>query len=141
MILEDYSHITLTEEELDEAILKAKIKKLKMYELEKIQEREQENRKRFNLYTDQFNYDQMRGLAMHRAMLLYDNNVFNKRFVIDDSNKDVFELLCLYFARDPRFEQFGPYSLDKGICIVGTPGVGKSWLMKIFSKNPGNLFT
>lgn len=136
----DYSHIELTEVELDEAIIDAKMKKEKRLELEKVQEVEQQNRKNMQLYTSEFNYEQMKGLAFYRAGMLFENKVFTQKFELDENNKAVFDLLCMYFSRDPRFEQMGNYSLSKGICLVGVPGVGKSWLMKIFNKNPRQCF-
>lgn len=138
-ILEDYKEIDLTEDELDEAILDAKIKKERRIEAERIREREQENRRNFNLYTSDFSYEQMKGLALHRAGILYENKVFNRPFVLDSYNTPVFDLMCMYFSRDKRFEQMG-YSLHKGICLAGIPGAGKSWLMKIFNKNPRQCF-
>lgn len=57
-----------------------------------------------------------------------------KAYRLDDHNKEIIKLLCLYFSRDPQFEQLG-YSLDKGIALVGPVGCGKSHLMSFFMHN------
>lgn len=56
-------------------------------------------------------------------------------FIIDDDNREIFELLVLYFSNDPDFESSGEFSLKKGILINGPTGCGKTKLMKIFSQN------
>jgi hypothetical protein len=56
-------------------------------------------------------------------------------FIIDDDNREIFELLLMYFSNDPGFELSGEYSLKKGILINGPTGCGKTKLMKIFSQN------
>ncbi|TDQ12203.1 hypothetical protein ATK78_1337 [Pedobacter metabolipauper] len=56
-------------------------------------------------------------------------------FLIDSDNREIFELLCMYFSEDPAFELSGEYSFKKGIMINGPTGCGKTKLMKIFSSN------
>jgi hypothetical protein len=57
---------------------------------------------------------------------------------------EVFNTLCEYFSGDPHFEsrgtvnandQFIPYSLSKGILLMGGRGVGKKSLMWLFAGN------
>lgn len=132
-VLESYSHIELTEEETDEAILQAKIKKQKVLDETERLKRIEENRKR--LVGTSWTFDQMKGYALFRANTLHENKVFSRPFVLDQDNKFVFELMCLYFSSDPKFEELGDFRLNKGICLVGAPGVGKSWLMTLFAKN------
>lgn len=55
-------------------------------------------------------------------------------FIIDDSNREIFELLCMYFSNDPGFEIDG-MSLKKGIMLIGPVGCGKTELMRLFSLN------
>lgn len=58
-------------------------------------------------------------------------------YKITDTNKSIVHALCLYFANDSRFQDFGEdFSLSKGIMLMGKPGVGKSHLMNYFMKNP-----
>ena len=59
-----------------------------------------------------------------------------KPFVLDDDNRRIVRLLCLYFAEDKRFEtEFGG-SLEKGLLLRGGVGCGKTTLLTIFSRNP-----
>lgn len=53
---------------------------------------------------------------------------------IDEANKEVVWLLCLYFSDDQRFELEG-FSLKKGLCLFGGVGVGKTTLMEKFFQN------
>ncbi len=65
-----------------------------------------------------------------------------KPFQVNDGNRDVIFALCLYFAGDLRFNAFGKdFNLEKGIMLMGTPGVGKSHLMNFFIKNPHASYT
>lgn len=72
-------------------------------------------------------------------------------FEIDDDNRHVLNLLCLYFSGNSEFEQYGfkdqegkivqQYSLKKGICLRSEErGTGKSILMEMFSINRRNCF-
>lgn len=66
-------------------------------------------------------------------------------FVIDEDNKNVFELLCLYFTNDQKFETFGigekKYSLNKGIWLQSpTRGTGKTVLLRCFYLNKRTCF-
>ncbi len=81
-------------------------------------------------------FDIIRGFMFNRAKMLFD-----KDFIIDESNEPVFDLLCWYFMGSETFckeanklEVQNP-SLDKGICLAGNFGTGKTWLFRIFQKN------
>jgi len=54
----------------------------------------------------------------------------SKAFVIDENNKNILEPLIKYFIQDPS----GPLDLNKGICIFGGVGTGKSNLMQRMSE-------
>lgn len=60
------------------------------------------------------------------------------------NQKPITTALSLYFTNSPEFEQLNPkdynsnklpFSLNKGIWLWGNPGVGKTLLMEIFSRN------
>jgi hypothetical protein len=55
---------------------------------------------------------------------------------IDESNREVVWILCLYFSQDARFEfEREGFKLDKGLCLFGGVGVGKTTLMEKFFQN------
>ena len=65
-----------------------------------------------------------------------------KPFEVNKDNKSVVHALCLYFAGDGRFNELGQdFNLDKGILLLGKPGVGKTHLMDFFKKNPHASYT
>lgn len=59
-----------------------------------------------------------------------------KPYVLDDDNWHIVRLLCLYFAKDQRFETEYGGSLEKGLLLRGGVGCGKTTLLTIFSRNP-----
>lgn len=69
------------------------------------------------------------------------NNVLakNPHYIIDDGNRAIFEMLCMYFSGDEAFELEG-MSLKKGIMLFGPIGCGKTSLMKMFAINTFNPF-
>lgn len=81
-------------------------------------------------------------LEIPTARVLYDGLRATKSksggyYQVTDMNRNVIHALCLYFANDKRFEkQFPQYSLDKGICLSGNKGTGKTHLMNYFAFNP-----
>lgn len=74
-----------------------------------------------------------------RLLLACANQLLAKRgrkFVIDDSNRDVLRFLLLYFNGSPLALDIFPqkhYTLDKNILLVGEVGVGKTLLMDAIS--------
>lgn len=59
----------------------------------------------------------------------------NPNYVIDDDNREIFEMLCQYFSNDPGFESSGEYTFEKGIMLTGPIGCGKTSLMRMFGLN------
>jgi len=62
----------------------------------------------------------------------YQNEV---DFQIDKNNSEIFNLLMQYFMNDPEFEKDGR-SLNKGLCLIGSYGCGKTSMMRAFQNNP-----
>lgn len=117
--LENYSHIELTDQEIEEALRQARKKKHFWN-----QEQEYLNRLKQPVTYPIFNAETLRIKVLDE----------NSDFIIDDFNRDIFENLCLYFSGDKRFEDTG-MSLRKGILLYGPVGCGKSRLMRMFVKN------
>jgi DNA replication protein DnaC len=69
-----------------------------------------------------------------RNKLLLARTASGKRFVIEDDNMSQVNTLCLYFANDPKIEDYG-YSLNKGLMLMGGLGVAKTFLMSFFANN------
>lgn len=122
---ESFKHIELTKEELDEAIYKAK--KAKNTRLE----REAYLRKLTEPVSyPSFNAEQFFKIIEKKAFATIPG------FVMDNETKGIIETLCLYFTSDEGFEMLNEdYSLNKGICLYGNIGVGKTTLMRLFCEN------
>lgn len=72
-----------------------------------------------------------------------------RKFVVDEHNKQLIQFLLYYFNNCPLAEQVFPdkrYKLAKPLLIRGEKGVGKTFLMQLFSeylrrtKNPNFFF-
>lgn len=138
-VLATYDHVSLTPEEVTEAMIWAKQKKQAANELRELKIREDQNRRQ--LTQTKFTYEQTRLLMLYRA-----DNLFPKPFIIDEDNEVVFEMLCYYFSGDPMFIAKAAAAgvqnpaLEKGILLVGEYGTGKTWMMKLFMKNQRQVF-
>lgn len=136
--METYNHIELTEDETIEAMIWRKRKKEDELKAQAIKEREDQNRKRLTAATT---YDIVKSLMLHRL-----ETKFGGKFILDDTNKILFELLCAYFGNDLSFlstaSSMGVVepSLDKGILLAGNFGVGKTWFMQLFQQNQRQVF-
>lgn len=139
--VQDYSHIELTPEEVNAALLEAKIRKERVLEKEKA---EQENQRRIAELLKPMDYETLKRFVLDKARTLPFH------FDVDEHNKTVFRLLCLYFSNDPQLEKEGfysegnliqQYSLQKGICLYSKErGTGKTVLMNLFNQNSKNCF-
>lgn len=136
--LASYEHIELTEDEMAEAILWRKQRK---EELLKEQDRKRkEDERRQLLFKSDWPFEQTKGFMLYRA------NKIIPGFILDAFNSQVFELLCYFFSNDRQFISLASNlglkhaSLEKGIILAGNCGVGKTWLMKLFSKNQRQIF-
>lgn len=133
-VLDSYSDIELTEEEMMLALIEAKRKK--QNELELVEQRRRETEFRSRL-TQKTSYPLVKALMQYRA-----EKKFDSKFQIDQNNEFVFELLCRYFGDDNEFVSLAQSigvnnpSLSKGIFICGVFGTGKSWMLELFRSNP-----
>lgn len=138
-VMQAFKHIILTHEEELEGIIWAKMKKERILQAEKLKAIQDENRKALTGF--RWSYNQTKDYMIDRA-----ERIFNRRFVIDEKNKIVFELLCYYFSQDEKFVEEATKigiknaSLEKGIFLAGNFGTGKTWMMQLFSKNQRQVF-
>ncbi|WP_271784190.1 hypothetical protein [Aquimarina algiphila] len=55
-----------------------------------------------------------------------------KRFVVDDDNRIILDIICRYFANDPSFEEIVENGeLRKGLMLISNCGTGKSSIFDI----------
>lgn len=139
-VLEGFSHIELTEDELNEALIEAKRKKELRLEEQKRREMVDKNRKLFteNVWT----WDTCEQFMRIRAM-----KIFNGLFKFDGQVSIYFDLLIRYFSKDEMFLAMAANmgirnpSFEKGLYLAGNFGVGKTWLMKLFQRNQRQVYT
>jgi len=119
--------VELTEEEKAEAIYRFKEKRY--YELAQKAYWDKVNAVQ-NKGTRILTSDQVADFITQKAIREYG------KFDLDKYNKEIFELLCLYFSGNPEFEKKGEgYSLKKGLWLHGNVGCGKTVFMKLFRDN------
>ena len=122
----DFDEISLTPEELEYAIYDARCGK---YFDERDRKEKAAKAKELLDCLTPFSTEQLRDWVLKN----------NPHFQVDDQNKDLFALLCQYFANDPLFTNSG-FSLAKGILLSGPVGVGKTEMLKVFCKNKRQCF-
>lgn len=144
-VLESYSEIELTEEEKLEGLIWAKRKKLDAIQLEKRKSFEEANRK---LKAMKWDFDIIKTFMVNRAKNIFGvNKAGEPNFILDKYNESVFDLLSYYFIGDEvsfnnhaaEWQVENP-SIKKGLLIAGVYGTGKTWLMKLFSRNNRQCF-
>lgn len=138
---EEYDYIELTESEIDDALGYRRM--LKAIALEKNTDADK-RRHRIEKAQIAWTYDELRSEVLQRASQL------PFQFDLDDNNKRVIDLLCLYFTGDERFNyEFFEYrdgkkmqmNLKKGIGLISSnKGTGKSILMTLFQQNKHRPF-
>lgn len=137
--MDSLEHIDLTEDEHTEALIWAKQRKEAILEQQRLREIEEINRRQLTGF--QWDCDQTKGYMNFRAGLIFDG-----KFQKDKHSEPLFDLLCLYFSNDRGFVSAAKTlgvatpSLEKGILLGGNFGVGKTWMMKLFSKNQRQVF-
>lgn len=133
----DFSNVELTPEETQAALNYARM--LKFQKLEEQKKKEARTEKIKEMMAP-WSTDELRMHIRTRAKGL------PFYFELDEDNREVFNLLCLYFSGNPGFEKHAfkdengqiiqQYSLKKGICLHSRErGTGKTVFMDLFSIN------
>ena len=79
---------------------------------------------------DCFDYENVK-----RGFKFYTKSSLTKyNYQIDDANKNIINLLCIYFSKDDELmmRNFPQYSTRKGLLIAGNCGTGKTMLLNLF---------
>lgn len=72
------------------------------------------------------------------ALLKTSKNPAGKSFVIDKDNEVQVELICQYFGWS--FNEHHEINPNKGLALLGNVGVGKTFLMAVFSQNQAQSY-
>jgi len=86
---------------------------------------------------DCFDYENVK-----RGFKFYTKSSLTKyNYQIDDANKNIINLLCIYFSKDDELmmRNFPQYSTRKGLLIAGNCGTGKTMLLNLFKHVVKNL--
>jgi DNA replication protein DnaC len=122
-----WDDIELTQEEQDYALSQAK--RFKYDYIERVQKERRKQAYIESLKTP-WNAEELKSWIIERSKQL------KNEIVIDDTNSELINTLCKYFSQDKAFESLKDgYSLKKGLLIQGDVGVGKTFLMTLFSRN------
>lgn len=132
----EYSDIELTPEEEENA--KNYFRMLKSRTIDQ-QQRKDSFKKKVQSAQINWTYEGLKEVVLQRAKQL------PFEFIIDHNNEKAFNLLCLYFSQDKRFNDevltYGDgvtrkCNLKKGIALVSkNKGTGKTVLMQLFQQN------
>lgn len=136
--------VELTDEEREQVILEAKVRKHARLEDERKKVLAEHKRKESmeSILVPNGLYS----LAKWRATLLirFRTGNPNLEFEPREFQRSLITALCFYFCKHENFEKLDAkdynstglsFSLNKGLWIWGNPGVGKSLIMEMFSRN------
>lgn len=123
--------VNLSEWEINEALRLARQAKAgRIAEAQYLEKVKSINEKPISLTIDQM-----------QAFIIQKAKSKNIDFEIDKDNQRQLNALLRYFSCSPEFEQIDPsFSLKKGICLLGPPGIGKTMIMRLFTDNPNQSF-
>lgn len=135
--------VELTDEERELALKEAMIKKHAVLE---DQRKKRLADQKMNDWRRPWVPKQLYEFAKLRAdeLVKFETGDHTKEFQPTKEQKDAINALSLYFTESELFEKLEvskyntlsyPFSLQKGLWLWGNPGVGKTMLMKMFSRN------
>lgn len=62
-------------------------------------------------------------------------NVYGKKFILNEGNTEYVKAICFYISNDIRFETELNFSFNKGLMIRGISGLGKTYIPKCIENN------
>lgn len=131
-----FDNVALTEEEVEKAISDAKRTKFGILER---QRKNDEYQARLEEAKRPFTPRELQTFVLERANL---EIITDRKIIFNEESKAIFKALCYYFANDIEFESMGDgFSLNKGICLMGNIGTGKTSLMRMFERNKKQSYT
>lgn len=68
-------------------------------------------------------------------------NTAKKHFIYDSENSEMIKAICYFLTEDPRFETELGFNLNRGLCIMGVSGKGKTKCFEAVKGNPINPVT
>ena len=75
---------------------------------------------------------------MYRHMAWSSEKKFQKKFLLNENNRNLVAAVCFFLTQDPRFESELNFDLNKGLMIRGNAGVGKTHVVQCVQDNPLN---
>jgi len=147
--LENFEHITLTEQEI--AIVLREAREKKHFRLQEL-ERDARAAELRRMLTERWTYEKTRTWIEGRMKTVFPG----QKVIFEDIQRpngeifcnagSIFTLLCLYFSVDPGFIELAISlgvenpDLRKGLLLAGRIGCGKTSLMRIFQRNQRQVY-
>lgn len=72
---------------------------------------------------------------MYHYMRWTSENIYDKKFILHENNRELVTAVCYFLTSDQRFESEMNYSLKKGLLIRGVAGLGKTYVVRCASQN------
>lgn len=72
---------------------------------------------------------------IYRLMQATSEQVYERKFIVNEYNKELIKTVCFFLSRDERFESELKYDLNKGLLIRGISGLGKTYVVKCAQDN------
>lgn len=145
MILEGLADVELSDEDVQFAIIEAKLRKKAILEKEALLKKIEYNRQQA---TAKWGFDVIQTFMVNRHREIFKNKKGDpQELVLDDYNHDCFDLMCYYFIGDEenflkkcRLLQVEDASINKGLLLAGNVGTGKTRLMDLFRRNNRQVY-
>lgn len=72
---------------------------------------------------------------VYKLMVWTCENIYKKKFILNDDNRHLVVSICYFISNDKRFETELGFDFNKGLLVRGSVGLGKTFLFKCVAKN------